>query len=62
MKLPTIKKTDSGKSASFDINNKQNLILRLDRLKRNSIQLFNAGCIPRDWLVSIAVIISGAKS
>ncbi|APB98823.1 hypothetical protein [Polynucleobacter asymbioticus] len=57
-----IKKTDSGKSAFFDINNKGDSILRLERLKRNSIQLFNAGYIPRDWLVSIAVIIAGARA
>jgi len=56
-----IKKPDSAKSGSFDSSNKSDSILRLERLKNNSIQLFNAGAIPRDWVVSIAVIVSGVR-
>jgi hypothetical protein len=62
MKLPTIKKPVSAKTGSFDINNKQDLILRLARLKNNSILFCNLGYIPKEWLVSIAVIIAGVRS
>jgi len=60
MSVKSIKKP-SGKLGSFDSNNKQVSILRLERLKNNSIKLFNSGAIPHDWVVSIAVIVSGVR-
>lgn len=57
-----IKKPDSAKSGSFDINNKADSILRLEHLKNNSIELFNAGYIPRDWVLSIAAIVTGVSA
>jgi hypothetical protein len=60
MKLPTIKKPDSAKSGSLNKTTDQSL--RLERLKNNSIQLFNAGYIPKDWVLSIAVIVTGVSA
>lgn len=61
MERPSTKKP-SGKDGSFEINNKQDSILRLERLKNNSIELFNAGYIPKDWVLSIAVIVTGVSA
>lgn len=56
-----IKKPDSAKSGSFDSNNKDDLIIRKERLTRNSILFHKLGWIPRDWVSQIAVIVAGAK-